>query len=232
AARARGVAAFEAAPEAPAFMLYSSGTTGQPKGIVHAHRSFASLGLAFRRIGVGAEDRVLSTSKLFFAYGLEHGLLAPLSLGATAVLHPGWPDVDAIIELVERHRPAAFFSVPTVFRRLLAEPPERLAPFMAVAPRRPAAGAPFAPRAAAGRAVEEEARRRAAQSLRHVGDVLRLHDDAARHLGWSADRRAVRGCTGRSARLERPSGRRWRAGRALDPASCTGQRLRQPAARH
>ncbi|HEY1289014.1 MAG TPA: AMP-binding protein [Burkholderiales bacterium] len=132
AARGGAVAAFEAAPEAPAFMLYSSGTTGRPKGIVHAHRSFASLGLAFRCMGLGAEDRVMSTSKLFFAYGLEHGLLAPLALGATAVLHPGWPDVDAIIELVERHRPAALFSVPTVFRRLLAEPAERLAPFAAV----------------------------------------------------------------------------------------------------
>ena len=132
AARGGGIAAFDSAPEAPAFMLYSSGTTGRPKGIVHAHRSFASLGLAFRCIGVGAGDHVLSTSKFFFAYGLEHGLLAPLAHGATAVLHPGWPDVDAIIGLVARHRPAAFFSVPTVFRRLLAEPPERLAPFTAV----------------------------------------------------------------------------------------------------
>ena len=132
AVRASGVAAFDGAPEAPAFMLYSSGTTGRPKGIVHAHRSFASLGLAFRCIGIGAGDRVLSTSKFFFAYGLEHGLLAPLAHGATAVLNPGWPDADVIVELVERHRPAALFSVPTVFRRLLAEPRERLAPFTVV----------------------------------------------------------------------------------------------------
>jgi len=132
AARGAAASAIDADGEAPAFMLYSSGTTGRPKGIVHAHRSFASLGLAFRRIGVGAGERVFSTSKLFFAYGLEHGLLAPLAHGASAVLHPGWPDADAVIELVARHRPAALFSVPTVYRRLLAQPPGRLAPFRAV----------------------------------------------------------------------------------------------------
>ena len=132
AANAPAAAAFDAAGEAPAFMLYSSGTTGRPKGIVHAHRGFASLGLAFRCIGLGAGERVFSTSKFFFAYGLEHGLLAPLAHGATAVLHPGWPDADAVIELVARHRPAALFSVPTVYRRLLAQPPARLAAFAAV----------------------------------------------------------------------------------------------------
>ncbi|HEV8106465.1 MAG TPA: AMP-binding protein [Burkholderiales bacterium] len=130
--RAGAGTAFEAAPESPAFMLYSSGTTGRPKGIVHAHRGFASLGLAYRCIGVGAGDRVFSTSKFFFAYGIEHGLLAALAHGATAVVYPGWPDADAVIELVARHRPAVLFSVPTVYRRLLAEPPERLAPFASV----------------------------------------------------------------------------------------------------
>jgi benzoate-CoA ligase len=75
---------------------------------------------------------VFTTSKHFFAYGLEHGLLAPLAAGATTVLHPEWPDAETVIELVARHRPAAMFSVPTIYRRLLAEPPARLASFGAV----------------------------------------------------------------------------------------------------
>jgi benzoate-CoA ligase len=59
-------------------------------------------------------------------------LLAPLALGATAVLHPGWPDADGVIELARRHGPTAMFSVPTLYRRLLAEPRARLAPFAGV----------------------------------------------------------------------------------------------------
>ncbi|HKQ28781.1 MAG TPA: AMP-binding protein [Burkholderiales bacterium] len=121
--------AFEVQPETPAFMLYSSGTTGRPKGIIHAHGGFASLGLAFRFIGIGAGDRVLTTSKFFFAYGLEHGLLATLAVGATSIVYPDWPDVEAVVDLVTRHRPVAMFSVPTIYRRLLAEPPARLAAF-------------------------------------------------------------------------------------------------------
>jgi acyl-coenzyme A synthetase/AMP-(fatty) acid ligase len=124
--------AVEVPAEAPAFLLYSSGTTGHPKGIVHAHRGFASLGLAFGAIGLSQADRIFTTSKFFFAYGLEHGLLGTLALGATAIVYPDWPDAEAVIDLVARHRPAAMFSVPTIYRRLLAQPRERLAPFREV----------------------------------------------------------------------------------------------------
>jgi benzoate-CoA ligase len=125
-------APYDADPESPAFLLYSSGTTGKPKGIVHAHRGFRSLGLAFRAIGLAPGERIFTTSKFFFAYGLEHGLLATLALGATSIVYPGWPDVEDLIGLVSRHRPAALFSVPTVFRRLLAEPRAKLQAFPAV----------------------------------------------------------------------------------------------------
>jgi len=83
--------AFDALPDTPAFGLYTSGTTGHPKGILHSHRGFLSLGQAFREIGIGAGDRVFTTSKLFFAYGLEHALLGTLALGATSILSPTGP---------------------------------------------------------------------------------------------------------------------------------------------
>jgi benzoate-CoA ligase len=122
-----------AADEDPAFWLFSSGTTGRPKAIVHMHRNVRPSGQAQREVfGLGPGDRILNTSKLFFAYALENGLLGPLALGATAILHPDWPDVHAVRSLVARHRPAAMFSVPTFYRHLLALPSEQLAPFAAV----------------------------------------------------------------------------------------------------
>jgi acyl-coenzyme A synthetase/AMP-(fatty) acid ligase len=125
-------AAFDARPESPALMLYSSGTTGRPKGMVHRHHSILRVGDSFRRLGLGAGDRVLTTSKFFFAYGIEHALLSPLSLGATSILHPDWPDAAGVCDLVERHKPAAMFSVPTIYRRLLAEVRGRLGAFPGV----------------------------------------------------------------------------------------------------
>lgn len=124
---------FDAGSEHPAFWLYSSGTTGKPKGIVHPHRSLLPAGQAQREVlGLQPGDKVLATSKLFFAYALENGFLGPLSIGACTVLNPDWADAEGIVGLVERHRPAAFFSVPTFYRMLLALPPARLAPFRGV----------------------------------------------------------------------------------------------------
>ena len=119
--------------ETPAFWLYSSGTTGMPKGIIHAHRSVLAAGQAQREVlGLGAGETVLGTSKLFFAYALEHGLLGPLATGATAVLVPDWAEAEAILLEVERRQPRMFFSVPTFYRRLLALGAARLAPFRRV----------------------------------------------------------------------------------------------------
>ena len=122
-----------ACDEDPAFWLFSSGTTGRPKAIVHTHRNVRPSGQAQREVfGLGPGDRIFATSKLFFSYALENGLLGPLALGATAILHPDWADVPAVRAIVERHRPAAMFSVPTFYRHVLGLPADQLAPFGAV----------------------------------------------------------------------------------------------------
>lgn len=114
----------------PAFWLYSSGTTGRPKGIVHGHKSVLAAGQAQREVlGLGPGDTVYATSKLFFAYALETGMLGPLALGATTILHPDWADVERMRSIVARHKPTAVFSVPTFYRRLLGLPAGQLAPF-------------------------------------------------------------------------------------------------------
>jgi benzoate-CoA ligase len=115
-----GMPAYDAPETHPAFWLYSSGTTGRPKGIVHTHRSVLPSGEAFRLLRLTAGERVFATSKFFFAYGLEHGLLGCLALGLTSLACPDWIAPEAALEIVARERPAAFFSVPSFYRQLLA----------------------------------------------------------------------------------------------------------------
>jgi benzoate-CoA ligase len=114
----------------PAFWLYSSGTTGRPKAIIHSQASCAHAGKLLREVvGAGDDTVVLATSKLFFAYALDNGFTGPLSCGATIVIDETWPTPEAIAANVARHRPNVLFTVPTVMRRLLALPADALAAF-------------------------------------------------------------------------------------------------------
>ncbi len=115
-----------------AFWLYSSGSTGQPKGVRHCHRSLKSTadhyGAAILRIE-GA-DIVFSAAKLFFAYGLGNGMTFPLSVGATAILCPERPTPNSVADLFEAHKPTVFFGVPTLYSALCAEmEAQTIAPF-------------------------------------------------------------------------------------------------------
>ena len=112
--------------DAMAFWLYTSGTTGWPKAAVHCHRTLPAGRHYLDLVGVTAADRVFATSKLFFAYALGNLLLIPLFARAASYLYPGWPDPAAVARVTREFAPTLFFSVPTVYARLLrAElPPE------------------------------------------------------------------------------------------------------------
>jgi benzoate-CoA ligase family protein len=103
-----------------AFWLYTSGTTGGPKAAVHVHRNL----LACRHYGIDVlqateQDRVFSTSKLFFAYALGNALLIPFYLGAPTYLDPAWPEPAGVLDVLRTFEPTLFFSVPTFYGRLL-----------------------------------------------------------------------------------------------------------------
>jgi fatty-acyl-CoA synthase/fatty acid CoA ligase FadD22 len=122
-------------PEDPAYAQYTSGTTGAPKAALHRHRDPLVYVDAFARpgLGVAADDVLLSVSKMFFAYGLGNSLFFTLASGCRAVLHPGPPKVDLVVDLVDRHRVSVLFGVPTFHAHLLgACRPERLSSLRAV----------------------------------------------------------------------------------------------------
>ena len=110
-----------AGPDAMAFWLDTSGTTGAPKAAVHCHRTLlAGAGYGRDVLGVGPGDRIFASSKLFFAYALGNALLIPLALRAQSYLAPDWPDPAGVAAVVRDYRPTLFFSVPTFYARALA----------------------------------------------------------------------------------------------------------------
>jgi len=104
-----------------AFWLYSSGSTGSPKGAVHSQKDMVVTSEAYAGgiLNLNEQDICYSAARLFFAYGLGNTMYFPLSVGASAVLSPESPTPEGVFSVLKEFRPTVFFGVPTLYGKML-----------------------------------------------------------------------------------------------------------------
>ena len=110
------------AADDPAYLVYTSGTTGYPKGVLHAHRALIGREPAAKywfNFAQDQQDRIMHSGKFNWTYVLGTGLMDPLYLGKTVIVHEGKNDADLWTRLIAKHAATIFVGVPTIYRQII-----------------------------------------------------------------------------------------------------------------
>lgn len=111
-------------PDRPAYMIYTSGSSGRPRGVIHAHRAVWARKMMWEGwYGLTHADRLLHAGAFNWTYTLGTGLLDPWAAGATALIPADGVPASALALLLKRHDATIFAAAPGVYRQMLKEPP-------------------------------------------------------------------------------------------------------------
>ena len=108
--------------EDPAYLVYTSGTTGYPKGVLHAHRALLGRAPASQYwfdFDASQQDHIMHSGKFNWTYVLGSALMDPLYLGKTVIVHEGKNDADKWMQLIKKHHATIFVGVPTIYRQII-----------------------------------------------------------------------------------------------------------------
>ena len=114
--------AYETKADDAAYLVYTSGTTGYPKGVLHAHRALLGRQPAAQywfNYDDNLNDRIMHSGKFNWTYVLGSGLMDPLYLGKTVIVHEGKNDALVWLNLIQKHQATIFIGVPTIYRQIL-----------------------------------------------------------------------------------------------------------------